>query len=1205
MKRILTLLLSTSLFPLLSMAQNVGVDVATPEQKLDVAGGIKIGNTANGVAGSIRWDGTNIQYHDGTNWVNLVANSDNQTLSIALNQLAITGGNSVDLSPYLDNTDQQNLGLTGTSLSISGGTGVDLSPLQNQLIDDDSDTKVQVEESPDEDRIRFDVAGNERWVMTGSRLENSGTGGSVFVGANAGASDDLANRRNTAFGENALLTNTSGSNNVAVGNGALVLATSSSNTAVGRSALGSAGTGGNNTALGADAGSGIGAGQQNVMIGSGTGLGVVGGSENTMLGDRAGRNAGAASSGNVFLGHEAGFSETGNNKLYIDNSNAINPLIYGDFADNILQVNGTLNVNGAYDLPTTDGAAAGYVMTTDAAGNVTWTNPSLTGDITGVTAGDGLTGGGTSGNVTVNANPDNSTIEVFSDELRVVAEGITANEIASNAVGSDEIAPNAVGLSEIVAGGVASVEILDNSIDAIDINTGAVTTDEILNATILPEDINPAAGSANNVLSIVGGVAAWVDPASINTTLQDTDTDTRIEVEQAADEDYIRMYTSNGTDSKETITIEPADAGTDAFAVGQVGIGTNTPDRDLHIAAPAGSQLLLSRGDITTSNGDVLGELMFDSEDDSGPSSNTASAMIRGTATENHGNSNKGGMLSFYTKQNAGGGSGLAATERMRITQDGLVGITGTVRVTSLDQNANRIVMADANGELYPSASLVGTGLGDNLGNHTATAQLNMSNNNIVIKPSASPNTGNTGIGWDGASTEYKIYQEAGGWSFPYPDLMIRFHTGIKLSAEGSYGGVRIYANNGESQTAQFNNDGLHLNQGWFRNYGQVGLYNQSYGNHWYAENASYWVSRTNNGIQIRNVANATRGSLYHDNGDSFGLLDRDGSWAVRTVRDQYVEFRDNDEITMRVGAAGVTGDYGSVSCYGGGKNGWEGYNINGRYALMSADNSQVGLYNDVNNRWIIYHQQANYTDFYGGVGNDYIRLNYNADLEFRDNNLWDVERLTVNTIDDTDGTNRVHFDQTHVRFDVGSTRDIWFDQWDGNHPQIRPGTAGYGFNGRYNNYWYETYTLRIWRNQEYGFSDSRVKENIRQLEGSSSLDKIMRLQGKRYDLNRETHPFLGGDEYVEEHVWKDNLGFIAQELMEVIPEMVILDENTGYYAVKNYEQMFPVVIEAMKEQQKQIEDLKAGGSSTEIDNLKAEVEELKSMLLKVLEANK
>jgi hypothetical protein len=37
-------------------AQNVGVDVVTPLQKLDVAGGIRISNATNAVAGSIRFN---------------------------------------------------------------------------------------------------------------------------------------------------------------------------------------------------------------------------------------------------------------------------------------------------------------------------------------------------------------------------------------------------------------------------------------------------------------------------------------------------------------------------------------------------------------------------------------------------------------------------------------------------------------------------------------------------------------------------------------------------------------------------------------------------------------------------------------------------------------------------------------------------------------------------------------------------------------------------------------------------------------------------------------------------------------------------------------------------------------------------------------------------------------------------------------------
>ena len=38
-----------------------------------------------------------------------------------------------------------------------------------------------------------------------------------------------------------------------------------------------------------------------------------------------------AGSGNVFLGNEAGYKETGSNKLYIDNSDTSTPLIYGQF----------------------------------------------------------------------------------------------------------------------------------------------------------------------------------------------------------------------------------------------------------------------------------------------------------------------------------------------------------------------------------------------------------------------------------------------------------------------------------------------------------------------------------------------------------------------------------------------------------------------------------------------------------------------------------------------------------------------------------------------------------------------------------------------------------------------------------------------------------------------------------------------------------
>src|SRR5262249_10526395 len=48
-----------------------------------------------------------------------------------------------------------------------------------------------------------------------------------------------------------------------------------------------------------------------------------------------------------------------------------------------------------------------------------------TGDISGVTAGNGLSGGGTSGTVTLTVNVDDSTIEINSDTLRIKDAGVT------------------------------------------------------------------------------------------------------------------------------------------------------------------------------------------------------------------------------------------------------------------------------------------------------------------------------------------------------------------------------------------------------------------------------------------------------------------------------------------------------------------------------------------------------------------------------------------------------------------------------------------------------------------------------------------------------------------------------------------------------------------------------------------------------------
>ncbi|MBL4587492.1 MAG: hypothetical protein JKX84_10635, partial [Flavobacteriales bacterium] len=83
--------------------------------------------------------------------------------------------------------------------------------------------------------------------------------------------------------------------------------------------------------------------------------------------------------------------------------------------------------------------------------------------------------------------------------------------------------------------------------------------------------------------------------------------------------------------------------------------------------------IYLTREDNNTVTDDVLGSLLFDSTDDTAPSDNDASAVIRGHASRDHGNTNKGGYLTFLTKDDVPNAT--AATERMRIQANGNVGI--------------------------------------------------------------------------------------------------------------------------------------------------------------------------------------------------------------------------------------------------------------------------------------------------------------------------------------------------------------------------------------------------------------------------------------------------------------------------------------------------------------------------------------------------
>jgi len=100
------------------------------------------------------------------------------------------------------------------------------------------------------------------------------------------------------------------------------------------------------------------------------------------VGYQAGNSSSASS---IFVGYQAGSAETNSNRLYIENSNSATPLIYGEFDNDILRVNGTLQVG--------DPAGTGYALpaATGTTGQILSVNAS--GDLAFAAAGGGGSGG--------------------------------------------------------------------------------------------------------------------------------------------------------------------------------------------------------------------------------------------------------------------------------------------------------------------------------------------------------------------------------------------------------------------------------------------------------------------------------------------------------------------------------------------------------------------------------------------------------------------------------------------------------------------------------------------------------------------------------------------------------------------------------------------------------------------------------------------
>jgi hypothetical protein len=119
--------------------------------------------------------------------------------------------------------------------------------------------------------------------------------------------------------------------------------------------------------------------------------------------------------------------------------------------------------------------------------------------------------------------------------------------------------------------------------------------------------------------------------------------------------------------------------------------------------------------------------------------------------------------------------------------------------------------------------------------------------------------------------------------------------------------------------------------------------------------------------------------------------------------------------------------------------------------------------------------------------------------------------------------------------------------------------------------------------------SDRRLKENITDM-NQYGLKEVMKMQPRNYTM--------------KEYQTKD-IGFIAQELKQIVPELVMGKETENSLLSVDYSKVCLVLINAIKDQQAQIEALKTANTglkaevskveqlSNELNTLKASIEQL------------
>jgi|GEM_PF-5276247 len=304
---------------------NAGVGNLNPQHKLDVEGNIRLTGqmivddailkVTNSSASPINHSNLFLGWENG-NTEGTVAKFENVVIGHSAGKLA----DNMNMNVLIGKSAGEKLsGNSRGNISIGNYAGMSDAASQNTnniCIGEQAGQKMS--DSMDSNIIIGEKAGQDA----------TGCSSSVFVGRYAGQNNQAD--YNIFIGHNCGHHNTTGEANTFVGS----MDTGINNT-----------TGRWNTFIGGSCGENNVSGNYNAYLGHSAGH-RSNGSGNTIVGHGAGHFCYTGNE-NVFIGHFAGKNENGNHKLYIANTETATPLVYGEFDNQKLVLNGNVGVKEA------------------------------------------------------------------------------------------------------------------------------------------------------------------------------------------------------------------------------------------------------------------------------------------------------------------------------------------------------------------------------------------------------------------------------------------------------------------------------------------------------------------------------------------------------------------------------------------------------------------------------------------------------------------------------------------------------------------------------------------------------------------------------------------------------------------------------------------------------------------------------------------